>query len=59
MFACQLVKRRIQFARLELLAGLYFLPAFPPVGAGVGEHVLRHLLGLALLRTFLALILEF
>ena len=43
----------------ELLARLDFLSAFPPVGAGVGEHILWHLLRLALLRTFLALIFEF
>jgi hypothetical protein len=44
---------------LELFARLDLLSAFPPVGTGVGEDILRHLLRLALLRTFLALILEF
>jgi hypothetical protein len=43
---------------LELFARLNFLPAFPPVGTGVGEDILRHLLWLALLRAFFALIFE-
>jgi hypothetical protein len=59
MFARQFIERRVQLARLELLSRLDLLSAFPPICRRVREHILRHRFGLALLRTFLALIFEF
>jgi hypothetical protein len=59
MFAGQFVKWGIQLARLELLARLDLLSAFPPVGAGVRKHILLRLFRRTLLRAFLALIFEF
>jgi len=44
---------------LELLARLDLLPAFPPVGAGVGKNILLRLLRRTLLWAFLAFIFEF
>ena len=42
MLAGQLVEGCVQPARAEGLAGLDLLPALPPLGVGVREHVLRH-----------------
>jgi hypothetical protein len=58
MAAGQFIKGGIELARLEGFANLDLLPAFPPVGAGIVEHVLLLRFGLALWRAFLGLILE-
>jgi hypothetical protein len=58
MAAGQFIQGGIQFTRLEGFAGLDLLPAFPPVGAGVIEYILRLWFGLSLRRTFLGLILK-
>jgi hypothetical protein len=44
---------------LEGIANFDLLTALPPVCAGIGEYILLHRFGLALLRTFLLLIFEF
>jgi hypothetical protein len=41
MFARQFIQGGVQFARFECFANLDLLPAFPPVGAGIGEDILR------------------
>jgi hypothetical protein len=59
VFACEFIERRVQLARLKLLASLDLLSAFPPIRICVSKHILRHGLGLALLRTLVTLIFEF
>jgi hypothetical protein len=44
---------------LEGLANLDLLPALPPVGAGMIEHILLLWVGLSLWGAFLGFILEF
>jgi hypothetical protein len=55
VFAGQLVERSVEFAGSERLAGLGFLPPFPPVGGRVRKDILLGGLGLALLRSFFSL----
>jgi hypothetical protein len=57
LLAGEFIERRIELARLEGFAGLYLLSAVPPVGIRACEHfLLFHRFGVALLRTFLRLL---
>ena len=58
MLACQLVERRVEAARLERLTGLDLLTAFPPLGIGVRENILRGRLRRSLLLIFLGFVFQ-
>jgi hypothetical protein len=56
--AGQLIKRRIQFTRLESLPNLYVLATLPPISTYIVENILRLRLRLSLGRAFFCLVLK-
>jgi hypothetical protein len=58
LLASQFVQRRVEAARLEGLARFDLLPAFPPLGVGVREDILRGWLRRPVLLIFLGFVFQ-